>query len=127
MDEELKARKIFAENLQYFAQKKGKTQADITAYMKCSASTTSDWFNGRKYPRVDKMQRLADYLGVLISDLTKEHASDATSAWEKDPLADQLFAAYNGGKEVFDQDDIDDIKMFMEMVAQRKRRKQGKE
>ena len=33
----------------------------------------SDWCNGKKYPRVDAMQRLADLLGVLYSTLTTEN------------------------------------------------------
>ena len=41
--------------------------------LEITASTVSDWANGKKYPRVDKMQMLADYFGILKSDLTEEH------------------------------------------------------
>ena len=44
-----------------------------------------------------------------------------------DPFASQLFATYGAAKHEFDQNDIDDITMFMEMVAQRKRKKRGEE
>ncbi len=65
------ARESFAKNLRKYANRNGKTQADIAAHMKVSSSTVSDWFNGVKYPRPDKMQKLADYFGILMSDLQR--------------------------------------------------------
>lgn len=67
-------KQIFAKNFNYYLTIKGKNQNDIVQDLKITASTVSDWANGKKYPRVDKMQKLADYFGVLKSDLTEEHA-----------------------------------------------------
>lgn len=68
-------KKIFAKNFNYYLAINNKTQADIVSDLKITASTVSDWANGKKYPRVDKMQMLADYFGILKSDLTEEHAT----------------------------------------------------
>lgn len=65
-------KKVFARNLNYYLTTRGKTQNDLVRDLKITASTVSDWANGKKYPRVDKMQMLADYFGVLKSDLTEE-------------------------------------------------------
>ena len=65
-------RRIFAKNFNYYLLKNNKTQADIVETFGITASTVSDWANGKKYPRVDKMQMLADYFGILKSDLTEE-------------------------------------------------------
>jgi len=51
---------------------KGITQADICRELDVSSATVSDWCNGKKYPRVDAMQRLADLLGIRFSTLTTE-------------------------------------------------------
>jgi len=67
------AREIFVKNLKYLMETKGVTQADICRELEVSSATASDWCNGKKYPRVDAMQRLADLLGVLYSTLTTEH------------------------------------------------------
>ena len=67
-------KKIFAKNFNYYLAINNKTQADIVSDLKITASTVSDWANAKKYPRVDKMQMLADYFGILKSDLTEEHA-----------------------------------------------------
>ncbi len=66
------ARNVFATNFKRLLEKKGKTQSDVVADLRITSSTVSDWANAKKYPRVDKMQILADYLGVLISDLREE-------------------------------------------------------
>lgn len=64
------AREIFKQNLQKFMGQLGVDQAYIVAKLGITASTVSDWVNGKKYPRVDAMQRLADLFGVRLSDLT---------------------------------------------------------
>lgn len=72
MDEAFNARKIFANNLRRFLKKNGYDQVSLAKYMGVSSSTASDWCTGKKYPRVDKVQKLADWLGVLKSDLLEE-------------------------------------------------------
>mgnify|MGYP000737977494 FL=1 len=66
-------KKIFAKNLNYYMTTNNKTQSDLVTDLNLTASTVSDWANGKKYPRVDKMQLLADYFGILKSDLTEKH------------------------------------------------------
>lgn len=68
-NEKNEARMIFAQNLRQIADKKGITQSEIVLATGCSSATVSDWFNGKKYPRPNRMQRIADTLGVCISDL----------------------------------------------------------
>lgn len=66
------AREIFVRNLRYLMNARGISQADICRELGTSSTTVSDWCTGKKYPRVDAMQRLADLLGVLFSTLTTE-------------------------------------------------------
>jgi len=66
------AREIFVKNLRYFMEARGISQADICRELEVSSATASDWCTGKKYPRVDAMQRLADLLGVTFSILTTE-------------------------------------------------------
>lgn len=60
---------IFAENLKYYARKNNVIQADIARALNISTSLISDWFTGKKMPRVDNVEKLADYFGVSSSDL----------------------------------------------------------
>ena len=91
------AREIFVRNLRYLMDAKGITQADICRELEVSSATASDWCNGKKYPRVDAMQRLADLLGVLYSTLTTENGlsdyadQERLEALHKDPRLGLLF------------------------------------
>jgi len=67
------AREIFVNNLRFFMDARGITQADICRELGVSSATASDWCSGKKYPRIDAMQRLADLLGVMYSTLTTEN------------------------------------------------------
>lgn len=67
------AREIFVKNLRFLMEARGISQADICRELNVSSATASDWCTGKKYPRVDAMQRLADLLGVMFSTLTTEN------------------------------------------------------
>lgn len=64
-----RARTVFVESLRAAMQARGLEQSDLVDRLNVTASTVSDWTNGKKYPRVDAMQRLADALGVSMSFL----------------------------------------------------------
>ena len=66
-------REIFVKNLRFLMDARGINQADICRELGVSSATVSDWCTGKKYPRVDAMQRLADLLGVRFSTLTTEN------------------------------------------------------
>lgn len=66
------AREFFAKNLHFLMEDRGITQADICRELEVSSATASDWCSGKKFPRIDKLQRLADLLGVRLSTLTSE-------------------------------------------------------
>lgn len=91
------AREIFVKNLHYLMEAKGITQADICRELDVSSATVSDWCSGKKYPRVDKMQRLADLFGVLFSTLTTENGirnyedQQRLEALHQDPRLGLLF------------------------------------
>lgn len=72
-----KQREIFAKNLQHWCEQKNITQTNIVEKFGLPASTVSDWFNGKKFPRIDKIQMLADYLGILKSDLIEEKTAES--------------------------------------------------
>lgn len=109
------AKMVFADNLKMYLNAKGLSQIDLANYMQCSSSTVSDWCNGKKYPRVDKMQRMADWLGIQMSDLTSVH----------DKLEDADMAFYNRYKHLT-EDEKEDMRDYLDLMeARRKRRERG--
>ena len=72
------AREIFKDNLTRYMRARGVDQSYIVSQLGLTASTVSDWVHGKKYPRVDAMQRLADLLGVSMAELTTADAPSVT-------------------------------------------------
>src|SRR5699024_2058847 len=62
-------KQIVAYNLQRLLDKKGVTQTQMANHLKYPEMTVSNWMKAKTYPRVDKMQEMADYFGVRRSDI----------------------------------------------------------
>lgn len=67
---------IFAKNLKKYMDMRGKTRREVSGALGVSYYTFSDWINGKKYPRMDKVEALANYFGILKSDLIEEKKND---------------------------------------------------
>ena len=50
----------------------GKNQKEMAAIVGVSAPTFNEWIKAKKYPRIDKIEILANYFGILKSDLIEE-------------------------------------------------------
>lgn len=70
---------IFARNLKFFMERSGKRQNEIAEIAGVSTSTVSDWIKAKKYPRIDKIEILADYFGIMKSDLIEDKPEDDMS------------------------------------------------
>lgn len=87
-------KKIFSENLRYYMDLKGKNQIDLMYDLDLSSSTVSNWCTGQKLPRMDKIQMLADYLGIRKSNLIEKRTEDNESYYinsEAQEMAQFLF------------------------------------
>lgn len=65
-------KQVLAKNLSDYVDRCGKTQRELAEIVGVAPSTFSDWMKARKYPRIDKIEILADYFGILKSDLIEE-------------------------------------------------------
>lgn len=78
-------KKILSKNLKEYMYKKGKNVTDLSKEIKISYSTVNDWYNGKKYPRADKIQLLADYFDVEKSDLTEKKINTKIRVFDRIP------------------------------------------
>lgn len=69
-------KQIFAKNLVYYIERSGKTQKELADMVGVAASTFNDWCKAKKYPRIDKIEILANYFGIQKSDLIEEKMTD---------------------------------------------------
>lgn len=66
----------FAKNLKYQMDLHGKSRQDISVALGISYFTITSWVKGTKYPRMDKVEMLANYFGILKSDLIEEKTEE---------------------------------------------------
>lgn len=67
---------IMAENLKYYIERSGKERKELAEIWGFPYSTVSEWLTGRKYPRIDRIEIMADYFGIQKSDLIEERNSE---------------------------------------------------
>lgn len=65
-------KEIFAKNLQYYMKLNNKSRTDVCRDLEIPYSTFTDWCNANIYPRIDKIQLLANYFSIQKADLVEE-------------------------------------------------------
>lgn len=65
-------KEIMAQNIRYYLKKYGKTQKEICKDLGFKEMTFSDWVNAKTYPRIDKIEKIANYFHVQKADLIEE-------------------------------------------------------
>lgn len=79
-------REVFSKNLAYYIERCGRTQKEIAEIVGVSTSTFNDWVKGKKYPRIDKIEILADYFRILKSDLIEERSDEYREMQKKNNI-----------------------------------------
>ena len=81
------SKEVFSKNLQMYMERSGKTQKELAEIIGVTAPTFHEWVKGKKFPRIDKVQKLADYFGILKSDLIEEKLTEEKEK-DNDIMAD---------------------------------------
>lgn len=109
MSDELQ-KSIFSKNLKYYMDKNNKTQTDIIEDLGINKSTISTWCNGTKMPRMDTIQKLADYFGIKKSNLVEDRIEFPLGAMPYIPESTTpipLIGSVNCGTPLFAEDNIE--------------------
>lgn len=115
---DLDNRKIMANNIRRHMDAAGVKAKDVCDALKIPMPTFSDWINGKTYPRIDKIERMAAYFGVSKSALVEENTREVSEA--------DIKAAFWGGDQELTEEDIDqlwkDLKDYMEYKTEQRKR-----
>lgn len=63
---------IFSQNITHFLRLNDMTQNELADKMQVSTATVSNWCNGIKLPRMDKVDKMCSIFGCLRSDLMED-------------------------------------------------------
>lgn len=70
-------KKIIANNIQFYLDKNAKSVADMISDLDLKSTTVYDWVNARTYPRIDKIELMANYFHITKSDLIEERRRES--------------------------------------------------
>lgn len=65
-------KEIMARNIKRFMELKRKDRNEICKDLDIKYTTFTDWINGNTYPRIDKIEMMANYFGISKADLVEE-------------------------------------------------------
>lgn len=93
-----KNKEIFSKNLAYYMNKKGVDRNTLCADLDLKYTTVRDWLKGITYPRIGKIELLANYFNINKSDLIEDKTEKNNSISSKinfDPRQAILLSNYN--------------------------------
>lgn len=99
------AREIFSENLLSLLDKRGIDQKQLAIELNISPASVTHWIKGNKYPRIGKIEEIAEYFNVPMSRLTQDQ--------DKELQQDTLAAHLDGD---FTEEELIEIRKYAELV-----------
>ena len=80
-------KETMSKNLKYYIERSGKDRKTLAEIWGFPYSTVTDWINGNKYPRIDRIEVMAEYFGIQKSDLIEEQKEKPT---DDDGLSEEM-------------------------------------
>lgn len=69
-------KRIMANNIRYYLRINEVSQTEICNTLGLKMPTFSDWVNAKTYPRIDKIEMMANYFGISKADLVEKRPTD---------------------------------------------------
>jgi len=95
MPNNLGNKRIMAKNIESYMSKNNINRKDLSEMMGVPYTTICDWLNMNTYPRIDKIEKMAQIFGISKSDLVEEQSS-AERVVASLPMFNESVAAGHG-------------------------------
>lgn len=74
MENNLGNKESMAQNIKRYMKKKNISRTELCEALGFNYSTLADWLHARKYPRIDKIELMANYFGISKAALVEQHS-----------------------------------------------------
>lgn len=105
MSSDLGNKEIFAKNLKYYMEYYSKDRNTICEALNIPYTTFTDWYNAVTYPRIDKIELLANYFSIQKSDLIENKYKSSY---------DELELLFQKHKDILTASDKEHIRFIIE-------------
>lgn len=65
-------KKIMGDNILYYLSVRDVSRKDFAKAIGVPYSSVTEWINGRAYPRIDRIEKMAKYFGIEKADLVEK-------------------------------------------------------
>ena len=122
-------KEIMAKNIRKYLELNDMSQTDLCNALGLKFMTVSDWVNAKSYPRIDKIEMMANFFGVTKADLVEDHID--REEYYIDPKTAQIAQEIKDSKELSALFDVgrnmkpEDLQTVYQMALALKRKEQG--
>lgn len=115
-------RQIMAKNILKYMEQENLKATDICKALGFKQNTFSDWVNAKTYPRIDAIEKLANYFNIskadLVEDTTTEYYQDKVASVMAQELFDskEMRLLFNAAKD----SKPEDLKMAADLLLRLK-------
>lgn len=96
-----RSKEIMANNIKRYMEMKGVTNQQLCDTLNFKYTTFMDWIKGVTYPRIGKIEAMANYFGILKSDLIEEKSEEHREMQQKNSVLADLTIRMRTDNEFF--------------------------
>ena len=85
-----RSKEIMANNIKRYMEMKGVSNQQLCDALDFKYTTFMDWIKGVTYPRIGKVEAMANYFGILKSDLIEEKTEEHREMQQKNSVLADL-------------------------------------
>ena len=122
-------KQIMAKNIRKYMELNNMTQTDLCNALGLKFMTVSDWVNAKSYPRIDKIEMMANYFGISKADLVEE--STEKKEYYIDPRTAEIAQEIKDSRELSALFDVqrnmspEDLQTVYQLALALKKKEQG--
>ena len=108
-------KEVMAKNIRKQLESRGLNVKDFAARMDFKYSTVLDWVNAKTYPRIDKIELMANYFGIEKADLIEENNQLHTTSEESIDLSNLREKVVMFDGKLLSDDDVKKIEQIIRL------------
>lgn len=100
---------ILAKNIRHYMELNHKTRNEMCEALGVKYTTFTDWVNAKTYPRIDRIEQMANYFGIQKSALLEDHIlpADAIPYQERPTQPIPIVGVVSCGSPLLAEDNIE--------------------
>lgn len=71
---------VMSANIKYYMKEKDINAKELSRILDVPYTTVLSWTKGEYYPRIDKIEKMSEYFGILKSDLIEDKSNKPTGS-----------------------------------------------